>query len=52
MEKRQVNPWTWQQRFGFAHAWRVDGAQSVVFLAGQGPVSSEGEVVGTGDFET
>jgi 2-iminobutanoate/2-iminopropanoate deaminase len=52
MQKRQVNPWTWQERFGFSHAWRVDGAESVVFLAGQGPVSPEGEVVGAGDFET
>jgi hypothetical protein len=37
MERRQINPWTWQEKFGFAHAWRVDGARSVVFLAGQGP---------------
>jgi 2-iminobutanoate/2-iminopropanoate deaminase len=51
MEKRQVNPWTWQERFGFSHAWKVDGAQSVVFLAGQGPVSADGQVVGDGDFE-
>lgn len=51
MEKHQVNPWTWQERFGFSHAWRVDGAQSVVFLAGQGPVSADGQVVGDGDFE-
>jgi enamine deaminase RidA (YjgF/YER057c/UK114 family) len=51
MEKHQINPWTWQERFGFSHAWRVDGAQSVVFLAGQGPVSPDGEVVGAGDFE-
>ena len=51
MEKQQVNPWTWQERFGFAQAWRVDGAQTLVFLAGQGPVSDDGEVVGAGDFE-
>jgi reactive intermediate/imine deaminase len=51
MEKRQVNPWTWQERFGFSHAWHVDGAQSVVFLAGQVPVSEDGEVIGVGDFE-
>ena len=51
MEKHQINPWTWQERFGFSHAWRVDGARSVIFLAGQGPVSADGEVVGAGDFE-
>lgn len=51
MRKMQINPWSWQERFGFSHAWRVDGAQSVVFLAGQGPVSADGEVVAEGDFE-
>ena len=51
MEKRQVNPWSWQDRFGFSQAWRVDGAEAVVFVAGQGPLSPEGELVGEGDFE-
>jgi enamine deaminase RidA (YjgF/YER057c/UK114 family) len=50
MEIRQVNPWTWQERSGFAHAWRVDGADSLVFLAGQGPISPDGELVAPGDF--
>lgn len=51
MEKRQINPWTWQDRSGFSQAWRVDGAESVVFLAGQGPVSADGELVGEGEFD-
>ena len=51
MEKRQVNPWTWQDRFGFSQAWRVDGAQSLVFVSGQTALSGEGELVGEGDFE-
>ena len=51
MEKRQINPWSWQDRFGFSQAWRVDGAEAVVFVAGQGSVSADGEVVGEGDFE-
>jgi 2-iminobutanoate/2-iminopropanoate deaminase len=51
MEKRQINPWSWQDRFGFSQGWRVDDASAVVFLAGQGPVSPDGEVVGEGDFE-
>ncbi|HZO62759.1 MAG TPA: RidA family protein, partial [Gaiellaceae bacterium] len=44
-------PWSWQDRFGFSQAWRVDGAEAVVFVAGQGPVSAEGDVVGEGDFD-
>ena len=51
MEKQQVNPWAWQDQFGFSQAWRVDGAQSIVFVSGQGPMSPEGQLVGAGDFE-
>jgi reactive intermediate/imine deaminase len=51
MEKRQTNPWTWQDALGFSQAWRVDGAGSFVFVAGQGPISADGELVGSGDFE-
>jgi enamine deaminase RidA (YjgF/YER057c/UK114 family) len=51
MEKRQVNPWTWQDQYGFSQAWRLDGAQAVILLAGQSAVSAEGELVGEGDFE-
>ena len=51
MEKRQVNPWAWQDARGFSQAWRVDGAQTVVFLAGQVPLSADGQIVGEGDFE-
>jgi enamine deaminase RidA (YjgF/YER057c/UK114 family) len=51
VEKQQINPWTWQEKFGFAHAWRVDRPQSIVFAAGQGPLSADGEVIGAGYFE-
>jgi 2-iminobutanoate/2-iminopropanoate deaminase len=51
MERRQVNPWSWQDRAGFSQAWRVDGAETLIYLAGQGPISPEGELVGAGDFE-
>jgi 2-iminobutanoate/2-iminopropanoate deaminase len=51
MEKTQVNPWAWQDQFGYSQAWRVDQAQSVVFLAGQVPISPEGQLVGEGDIE-
>lgn len=50
MEKRQVNPWTWQDQFGYSQAWRVENASAVVFVAGQGPLSADGELVGAGDF--
>jgi len=51
MERRAVNPWTWQDRFGFSQAWRVDAPGAVVYIAGQGPLSADGELVGAGDFD-
>ena len=51
MDKRQVNPWTWQDRAGFSQAWRVDGPQSIVFVSGQVAVSADGGPVGEDDFE-
>ncbi|TMK39099.1 MAG: RidA family protein [Actinobacteria bacterium] len=52
MDKTPVNPWSWQDQFGFSQAWRVDGAQSAMFASGQVAMSAEGQVVGEGDFET
>jgi len=51
LNKQQVNPWSWQDRFGFSQAWRVDGADAVVFISGQGPLTADGELVAD-DFET
>jgi reactive intermediate/imine deaminase len=51
MDKQQINPWEWQDAAGFSQAWRVDGARSVVFVSGQGAISSDGQLVGEGDFE-
>ncbi len=51
MNSQQINPWTWQDQFGFSQAWRVDDAQSIVFVSGQAPISPDGALVGEGDFE-
>lgn len=51
MEKAQINPWTWQERSGFSHAWTVTGLHKVIFISGQAAISSEGNLVGEGDFE-
>jgi reactive intermediate/imine deaminase len=51
MQKTQVNPWSWQDLAGFSQAWKVDGAQSLLFISGQAPISADGELVGEGDFE-
>jgi reactive intermediate/imine deaminase len=51
MNKRAINPWEWQNRAGFSQAWRVDGANTLVFVSGQAPISAGGELVGADDFE-
>ena len=51
MERSEVNPWSWQDEWAFAQAWRVDGAKAVIFLAGQTGVDDDGEFVSHDDFE-
>ena len=51
MRKQQVNPWSWQDQRGYSQAWKVDGAQSTVFIAGQVSFSADGALVGEGDFD-
>lgn len=50
MDRRQINPWSWQDRLGFSQAWRVDYAETLVFLSGQTPLAADGTLVGAGDF--
>lgn len=51
MEKRQVNPWTWQDAAGFSQAWRVDGPAAIVFASGQAAIGADGQPAGGSDFE-
>jgi enamine deaminase RidA (YjgF/YER057c/UK114 family) len=50
MERRIVNPWTWQDRFGFVQANDVTGAARTVYCAGQTSVDEDGEPVHAGDM--
>jgi enamine deaminase RidA (YjgF/YER057c/UK114 family) len=50
MDKTEINPWTWQDQWGFSQAWKVEGG-TVVFLAGQTGVDDDGEFVHHDDFE-
>jgi enamine deaminase RidA (YjgF/YER057c/UK114 family) len=51
MERSAINPWTWQEEWGFSQAWKVDGPHSVIYLAGQAGVDDDGEFIHDGDFE-
>lgn len=50
MDHRIINPWTWQEAFGFDHGHEVTGAARTLYLAGQVSVDGEGKVAHEGDM--
>ena len=51
MERRTINPWTWQERFGFQQANEVTGAERVLYCAGQTSVDGNGQPLNEGQME-
>ena len=51
MKKKVINPWTWQDRFGFVQANEVSGAQRMLFCAGQISVDENGELLHPNDMK-
>lgn len=51
MEKRIINPWTWQDETGYAQAVEVKNAQSTLYCSGQAAMDSNGKP-STGDMKT
>lgn len=47
---RSVNPWTWQDEFGFSQAIEYTGHTRVVICAGQASVDENGAPVNAGDI--
>ena len=50
MDRRIINPWAWQEQFGFNHGHEVSGAQRTLYLAGQVSLDDEGQLVHEGDM--
>ncbi|MCH7810367.1 MAG: RidA family protein, partial [Chloroflexi bacterium] len=50
MERRAINPWSWQDNFGFVQANEITGAQKVLFCSGQTSVDENGTPVHEGDM--
>lgn len=46
-----VNPWTWQDAFGFSQAVDVKGAARVLYCAGQTSVDGNGTPLHAGDMK-
>ena len=47
---KKINPWTWQDQFGFSQAILVDGAHRTVYCAGQPSTDADGNPVNAGDM--
>lgn len=51
MERRAVNPWTWQDGFGFSQAIEITAAERVLTCAGQASVDDQGRPVHPGNMQ-
>ena len=49
LENRKINPWTWQDAFGFSQAIETTGHTRVLRCAGQTSTSPSGESMHAGD---
>src|SRR5262245_55527648 len=50
MERRIINPWIWQDQYGFAQAMEITGASRTLICAGQAAVDPQGRPVHAGDM--
>jgi len=50
MERRAINPWSWQDQFGFSQAIEVRGSHRTLFCAGLTSVDSNGVPIHPGDM--
>ena len=50
MERKIINPWKWQDPYGFVQGHEVAGAKRVLYCAGQTSVDGEGNPLHAGDM--
>jgi len=50
MPQARINPWRWQDQYGFSQAIEVNSAQRLLFCAGQVALDAEGKVKCAGDM--
>ena len=50
MEQRKINPWKWQDQYGFSQAVEVTNGNRVLYCAGQASVDDTGKPVHAGDM--
>jgi hypothetical protein len=50
MERRVINPWTWQDEFAFVQANEISAPQRILICAGQSSMDAEGQPQHAGDM--
>ena len=50
MDRTVVNPWEWQDQFGFVQGHVVSGADRTIYCAGQTSVDADGNPLHAGDM--
>ena len=50
MSNQTINPWTWQEAFGFSQAVLVESPTQTLYVAGQGSIDADGQLVAEGDM--
>jgi enamine deaminase RidA (YjgF/YER057c/UK114 family) len=50
MQKTAINPWQWQDQFGFSQALEIKGDHRVLYCAGQTSIDASGSAVHAGDM--
>jgi enamine deaminase RidA (YjgF/YER057c/UK114 family) len=51
MQMKPVNPWEWQDKFGYSQGLEVTGATRTLYCAGQTSVDGEGNPIHAGNME-
>jgi enamine deaminase RidA (YjgF/YER057c/UK114 family) len=51
MQREIINPWTWQEAYGFVHANKVSGSGELLFVAGQTASDANGQTLHVGNME-
>jgi enamine deaminase RidA (YjgF/YER057c/UK114 family) len=50
MSSTTINPWTWQESFGFSQGVLVEAPRQTLYVAGQGPIDPDGQLAHEGDM--
>ena len=50
MNRQIINPWTWQEQLGYSQAVLVEAPAQTMYVAGQGPIDPDGNLVHEGDM--